>query len=204
MKTNNLLSRRSFLRTCITYFLLCSLLVFLVNALANALIAARLDRAFPSVDTLLQYGDALAEDDFSAIPHRRLQGCAFLVFDGDDRLLGEEERMLISAAQIGAEEAACEARRLGGAAFPAHVDRDSFSVIASLGAVPAEAGFTAAEVTRDCDLASFTQLHPELGGLPIFRDSDSHYLETLAGDPWELPLPELSIQAVLDAVRGRN
>ena len=87
MRTNNLLSRRSFLRTCITYFLLCSLLVFLVNALANALIAARLDRAFPSVDTLLQDGDALAEDDFSAIPHRRLQGCAFLVFDGDDRLL---------------------------------------------------------------------------------------------------------------------
>lgn len=94
MRTNNLLSRRSFLRTCITYFLLCSLLVFLVNALANALIAARLDRAFPSVDTLLQYGDALAEDDFSAIPHRRLQGCAFLVFDGDDRLLYASDNKL--------------------------------------------------------------------------------------------------------------
>ena len=40
MKANKLLSRRSFLRACITYFVLCSLLVFLINALANALIHA--------------------------------------------------------------------------------------------------------------------------------------------------------------------
>ena len=94
MKANKLLSRRSFLRACITYFVLCSLLVFLINALANALIAARLDRAFPSIDTLLQYEDALAEDDFSAIPYRRLQGCAFLVFDGDDQLLYASDNKL--------------------------------------------------------------------------------------------------------------
>ena len=88
---------------------------------------------------------------------------------------------------VGVDQVVGLAAQYGGVAFPAHVDRDSFSVIASLGAIPAEAGFTAAEVTRDCDLASFTQLHPELGGLPIFRDSDSHYLETLAGDPGSCP-----------------
>ena len=126
------------------------------------------------------------------------------LLDGEDAPVGEEENLLLVSSFVGVDQVVDLAAQYGGVAFPAHVDRDSFSVIASLGAIPAEAGFTAAEVTRDCDLASFTQLHPELGGLPIFRDSDSHYLETLAGDPWELPLPELSIQAVLDAVRGRN
>ena len=114
--------------------------------------------------------------------------------------MGEEENLLLVSSFVGVDQVVGLVAQYGGVAFPAHVDRDSFSVIASLGAIPAEAGFTAAEVTRDCDITSF----PELGGLPIFRDSDSHYLETLAGDPWELPLPELSIQAVLDAVRGRN
>ena len=126
------------------------------------------------------------------------------LLDGEDGPVGEEENLLLVSSFVGVDQVVGLVAQYGGVAFPAHVDRDSFSVIASLGAIPAEAGFTAAEVTRDCDLASFTQLHPELGGLPIFRDSDSHYLETLAGDPWELPLPELSIQAVLDAVRGRN
>ena len=70
MKTNKLFSRRSFLRTCITYFLLCSLLVFAVSALSNTLVAVRLDRAFPTIDTLLQYEDALARDDFAAIPQK--------------------------------------------------------------------------------------------------------------------------------------
>lgn len=86
MKISNRL-RASFLRTCIVYFLLCSLAVSLVNAAFNRLAADRLDNAFPSLDSLLQYRDALAQDDFAAIPMRRLAGCAYLVFDADDSLL---------------------------------------------------------------------------------------------------------------------
>ena len=82
------------------------------------------------------------------------------------------------------------------------MNRDSYSVIASLGAIPPEAGFTAAEVTRDCGLEAFQVLHPELAGLSIFRSSDAHYLESLAGDPWSISLPERSAAAVLNAVRG--
>ena len=87
MKASKLFAHKSFLRTCLTYFVLCSLLVFAVNAAVNAAAAARLDRAFPSIDLVLEYEDSLREDDFAAIPLRRLGGCAFLVFDENDRLL---------------------------------------------------------------------------------------------------------------------
>ena len=87
MKASKLFARKSFLRTCITYFLLCSLLVLAVTTACNALAAARLDRAFPTIDRLLAYEDALQGDDFAAIPMRRLEGCAYLVFDGNDQLL---------------------------------------------------------------------------------------------------------------------
>lgn len=87
MKTNKLLLGKSFLRTCITYFILCSLLVFVINAALNALISLRLDNAFPSLGNMLQYSDALAQDDFASIPMRRFRGCAYMVFDADSRVL---------------------------------------------------------------------------------------------------------------------
>ena len=87
MKTNKLLLGKSFLRTCISYFILCSLLVFLSNAALNALISKWLDNAFPSLGTMLQYRDALEQDDFASIPMRRFNGCAFMVFDADSKAL---------------------------------------------------------------------------------------------------------------------
>ncbi len=119
--------------------------------------------------------------------------------------MGEEENLLLVSSFVGVDQVVGLAAQYGGVAFPAHVDRDSFSVIASLGAIPAGGGLHRRGSHPGLRPGtSFTQLHPELGGLPIFRDSDSHYLETLAGDPWELSLPERLLQAVLDAVRGMN
>ena len=86
MKADKLLDK-SFLRTCITYFILCSLLVSALNAALNSVIAWRLDNAFPSIYSLLDYWDALVKDDFAAVPMRKFRGCAFLVFDEDSRVL---------------------------------------------------------------------------------------------------------------------
>ena len=74
MKASKLFAHKSFLRTCLTYFVLCSLLVFAVNAAVNAAAAARLDRAFPSIDLVLEYEDSLREDDFAAIPLTKMTG----------------------------------------------------------------------------------------------------------------------------------
>ena len=87
MKTNKLLLGKSFLRTCITYFIICSLLVFVINTAVNALISMRLDNAFPSIVNMLEYDEALKTDDFASVPMRRFRGCAFMVFDEDSRML---------------------------------------------------------------------------------------------------------------------
>ncbi len=125
------------------------------------------------------------------------------ILNGQDQQIGEEENLLLVSSFISVDQVAGLTAQYGGAAFPAHVNRDSYSVIASLGAIPPEAGFAAAEVTRDCALEDFLRQHPELRGLRLFRDSDAHYLEGLAEEPWELSLPEKSAKAVVDAVRGK-
>ena len=125
------------------------------------------------------------------------------ILDENDELVGLEENLLLVSSFIGVNEVLALAESFGGVAFPAHVDRDSYSVLASLGAIPPEAGFAAAEVTRGCDLEALTRACPELAGMKILRDSDSHYLETLAtGEPLGLHLPELSRRAVIQAIRA--
>lgn len=126
------------------------------------------------------------------------------MLDENDELIGLEENLLLVSSLIGVNEVVSLAEEYGGTAFPAHVDRDSYSVLASLGTIPPEARFAAAEVTRDCDLDKLRQQYPELSQMRIVSDSDSHYLESLTGEPRRLHLPEKTCRAVINALKAAN
>lgn len=118
-----------------------------------------------------------------------------------DELVGQEENLLLVSSFVGVDDVCALAKEYGGIALPAHVNRDSYSVIAALGSIPPEAGFAAFEATRDCDMEALFRTNPELEGLKAVRDSDSHYLETLAeSEAHTISLPEKSAWAVLQAL----
>ena len=157
---------------------------------------------FETISGALEFGDYI----MAHMPHVKNKPEIFgeqRILDEEDQLLGLEENLLLVSSFVGINEVLNLTEQYGGTAFPAHVDRDSYSVIASLGAIPPEAGFTAAEVTRGCDMEAYRQEHPELSGLLILRDSDSHYLETLADEPGFLQLEDRSTAAVLKKLRSR-
>ena len=143
---------------------------------------------------------------YDSMPHIKNKAEIFgeqRILDENDQLTGILEDLLLVASFVGADEVRALCEQYGGTAFPAHVDRDSYSVIASLGSIPPEGGYTVAEVTRDCDLEALRAQYPELGSMGIVRDSDSHYLDTLAGSQaLKIALPEKSAAAVLAAIRG--
>lgn len=121
-----------------------------------------------------------------------------------DELVGLEENLLLVSSFVGVDDVCALAKEYGGIALPAHVNRDSYSVIAALGSLPPEAGFAAFEATRDCDMEALFRTNPELEGLKAVRDSDSHCLETLAeSEAHTISLPEKSARAVLQAL-GRG
>lgn len=121
--------------------------------------------------------------------------------DENDELIGIEENLLLVSTFITVDEVQDLVAGYGGVAFPAHVDRDSYSVIASLGFIPPQAGFRTAEITRQADVEQWMRSNPELRDMRIVRNSDSHYLETLTGEPFRIHLPEKTIPALLDALR---
>lgn len=124
-----------------------------------------------------------------------------LILDENDEVAGQEPLLLTTASSVGIDEVPALVRQYGGAAFPAHIDRPSYSVTAALGDFPA-VGFTAAEATAQADTDGLRKRYPAVASLPLLRDSDAHYLEQIqeAGPYMELDGREAEERGIPAAV----
>jgi hypothetical protein len=126
------------------------------------------------------------------------------VMDGLDNVTGSEEKLLLNAANIGVNRVKNLAASFGGAAFPAHVDRQAGGIIGVLGAIPPEAGFSSAEISAACDEKEFFRKNPELYKYNIFKNSDAHYLWQISERKNCIVLPELSSCAVIALIKRQK
>ena len=151
--------------------------------------------------------DALVFDEYvqahtMQIPNRPEIFGDQLIMNEEDEIIGKLDHLLITASEISVNDVQRIVREYNGVAFPAHVDKDAYSVTASLGAIPPEAEFTAAELSAQADRAQQLILHPELEGMMLLQDSDAHYLHLMRDEMGLVELPELSAKALLDLLRG--
>ena len=114
--------------------------------------------------------------------------------------MGEEPALLAGATTIGVYEAAGLVESFGGVAYPAHIDRDSFSLLSNLGLWDPAMGFPLAEVSRRCPRSLRTR--PDLAGVRLITNSDAHYLEQVWEAEHTMELPQRTPGAVLDWLRG--
>lgn len=63
------------------------------------------------------------------------------ILNEDDEKIGEISELLITATDISINDVQALVKKFNGVAFPAHVEKDAYSVTASLGAIPPEARF---------------------------------------------------------------
>lgn len=153
------------------------------------------------------FPDLAAADAFGALVRQKLPPIQNnpVVFgpqtymDGEDRVLGEETAFLAGATSIGIYETAALAQSFGGVAYPAHIDRPSFSLLANLGLWDPAMGFCVAEVSKNCPPDLFDR--PDLRGVPHFDGSDAHYLDQIRDAHQYMELPSRSPQAVLAWLR---
>ena len=117
-----------------------------------------------------------------------------------DLVLGEERAMLLAAADIGVGEAGALAARFGGVAYPAHIDRASFSLLSVLGLWEPSLGFSLAEVSPRCS-PEFRQRR-DLTGVRLITSSDAHSLDQVWTAEHAMDLPEATTHAVLEYLRG--
>ena len=157
---------------------------------------------FPSVDDAMGF-HAYVQEHTIHMPNDPEVFGKQLVMDDTDKVLLEEPCLLINSAQISVSRVVELAHTYHGAAFPAHIDKTAYSVIASLGVIPEDAGFSAVEVSPSADVGLLKKTNPEIQGKILLRNSDAHYLEHIP-DPFAwLDLPECSAECLIEALNGK-
>ena len=123
------------------------------------------------------------------------------VLNENDEFCREEEDLLIMASDISAEQAYETVKKFGGVCYPAHIDRDSYSVSAVLGDLTPECNHGVAEMSYDADENRLRALY-SLEGVTLVQSSDAHYLENMKEAKNALQLPEISAKAVIEYFKG--
>ncbi len=123
-----------------------------------------------------------------------------LYLNAKDEIVGEEERLLVTATGLDAEEIFFHVRRLGGVPVPAHIDRSSYSVLSNLGFLPTEWEVSAVEITAKHRM----DWEDQYANFEILTSSDAHYLGDIAEPFWNMDIKDYTIVKILDKLTNKN
>lgn len=98
-----------------------------------------------------------------------------LYMDEEDTVLGTEDILLIPAGTLSLEQAYDLALAHNGAAYPAHIDRESNGILAILGALPERPAFSAIELRDKENRDRYTEKYG-LQDKQLVCSSDAHHL----------------------------
>jgi len=151
---------------------------------------------FPGLDEVMKAQDSV----YGAMPDIKNRVDIFgsqLIMNEEDEVIGSLERLLLTAADLGVDDVFEIAKSLGGVAIPAHVDRDSYSIISNLGFIPDNLDIKYVEFSRNCDITGYLARNPFLGEFKHIISSDAHELGSILERESFIDLEEMSIECLI-------
>lgn len=154
---------------------------------------------FPTTDAAEEMQRILV-DSSPFIPNRpEIFGNQYIM-DENDEICGEIDRMLVTASGLDIYTVVAAAKDLGGIAYPAHIDRESYSVLSNLGFIPPDLDISAVEITEK----SRTALEGEYSNrYNIITSSDAHYLWDISERNHYIEVSDASVRGILNAISNR-
>lgn len=110
-----------------------------------------------------------------------------------DEIIGEEERLLVTATGLDIYEVVRQAQGLGGVAIPAHIDRSSYSVLSNLGFIPPDLKIGTVEITPK----NKEKMQNEYDKFEVISNSDAHYLWDISERNFALDISNKNICEIL-------
>lgn len=155
---------------------------------------------FPTAEA----AEAAGEEVYAALPpilNREDIFGAQLLMDAEDTVTGRIPRLLSNATALSIDDAPAFAARYGGFCYPAHIDRDSMSVLSALGEIPEALGFSAVEVADPERFFAGGRNAHYAERYHILTCSDAHRPEALLPDASRaIHLPECTFAALKEAL----
>lgn len=125
-----------------------------------------------------------------------------LVVDEDEKVVEREEYLLINATTIGFSDVYEIVTAYRGVMIPAHIDKNSNSVISNLGFLPPDSRFSCVEFTKLENRELFVPNNPYLHQCNVISDSDAHNLGQISEPIHLLSASMKSATAVLKALEN--
>ena len=129
------------------------------------------------------------------------------LMDEQDRIVGEEKRYLLNATTISLDDLPSLIVPYGGVAVPAHIDKQTKSLVGNFGMVGAYMGFGSFELSRNLQ-EGFIEGTPGLGGRSYryIHDSDAHYLQDIGEHSGEnlVELTENTPKALIEFLQNEE
>ena len=155
---------------------------------------------FPDADSAEAFS-ALVRDNIPPVNNRPEIFGEQLVMDDADTVLDNEPLLLNTASYFSIDEVPALVAQYGGACFPAHIDRHSYSILSALGDFSEDLPVAAFELTMQADEAHYRDTYPALKDKLLLRDSDAHYLENSLLPSQTINLTENTPQALIERLR---
>ncbi|MBR6315127.1 MAG: PHP domain-containing protein [Clostridia bacterium] len=155
---------------------------------------------FPDADSAEAFS-ALVRDNIPPVNNRPEIFGEQLVMDDADTVLDNEPLLLNTASYFSIDEVPALVAQYGGACFPAHIDRHSYSILSALGDFSEDLPVAAFELTMQADEAHYRDTYPALKDKLLLRDSDAHYLENILLPSQTINLTENTPQALIERLR---
>ena len=161
---------------------------------------------FPDIESLAKFQQIVIDSYGENMPKNRpdIFGRQAICND-DDEVISEIDRMLLAPSGISIDDSFGIVESLGGIAYPAHVDRDSYSALATLGAIPYgyKGGFV--EISANCNKEELLNNYPELEKYKHLPSSDAHYIDKIQeAEGAILFVEKLSPEGVIDALKNNR
>lgn len=155
---------------------------------------------FPTLEQALAF-DTYIYDHILPIKNKEQIFGKQQIMDENDEVIGNVERLLISATDISFDTVFSLVESYGGLAYPAHIDKTSTSVLSNLGFVPPDSSFTCAEIHSFSNLHRIQKEHPHFLSCNMLSSSDAHYLTDINEPNYQIYVPSRSISDILDTIR---
>lgn len=110
--------------------------------------------------------------------------------DAEENIIGEVDKWLVGAADIGLDALLNEVHKRGGLFIPAHIDKPVYSIPSQLGFLPPMEYDALESVKLPCPIAGLPW------GLPVIQNSDAHYLEDIGTRSTVFEMDSLGFQGL--------
>lgn len=142
--------------------------------------------------------DAIVYDHLPDVKNEKALFGPQTIMDAEDNIIGEVDKLLISATDIGVDQLWDLVHDLGGVLVPAHIDRKSYSLIASLGFIPLELAVKTCEVSKKETFENVQKNFRFFKDYQFIHGSDAHQLEDIAEREYFLELPDMQRQSLIN------